>query len=113
MPAQIYADLAASVQQRLEDAIFHLVRHLHQRTGASDLCMAGGVALNSVANGKVVQQGPFDRVFIQPAANDAGCAVGAALVVHHKLNSAMEREPLRHVYLDLSTNRVRSRPSYI
>lgn len=99
MPAQIYADLAASVQQRLEDAIFHLVRHLHQRTGASDLCMAGGVALNSVANGKVVQQGPFDRVFIQPAANDSGCAVGAALVVHHKLNSAMEREPLRHVYL--------------
>ncbi len=78
MPAQIYADLAASVQQRLEDAIFHLVRHLHQRTGASDLCMAGGVALNSVANGKVIQQGPFDRVFIQPAANDAGCAVGAA-----------------------------------
>ncbi len=99
MPAQIYADLAASVQQRLEDAILHLARHLHRRTGLPDLCMAGGVGLNSVANGKVVQQGPFERVFIQPAANDAGCAVGAALYVHHVTNGVEARESLRDVYL--------------
>ena len=99
MPPQSYVDLAASVQQRLEDALLHLVDYLHQRTKLPNLCIAGGVALNSVANGKIAQQGPFERVFIQPAASDAGCAVGAALYVHHTVLKHSEREPLQHVYL--------------
>ena len=99
MPPQPYADLAASVQQRLEDALFHLVDHLQKRTGLSDLCMAGGVALNSAANGKIAQQGPFKRIFIQPAANDAGCALGAALYAYHTVLGNAAREPLAHVYL--------------
>ena len=98
-PAQIYFDIAASVQKRLEDALFHQIEHLHERTGLANLCMAGGVALNSVANGKIARRGPFERVFVQPASNDAGCALGAALYVHHNQLQMERREPLRHVYL--------------
>lgn len=99
MPEQLYLDVAASLQRRLEEALFHLVRWLHERTQARDLCIAGGVALNSVANGKIAQQGPFDRLFVQPAANDAGAALGAALYVQHTLLGQEAREPLRHVFL--------------
>ena len=99
MPPQVYLDIAASVQQRLEDALFHLAEHLRQRTQSRYLCLAGGVALNSVANGKIVQRGLFERVFVQPAAYDAGCALGAALYVQHCLLPGAQREPLRHVYL--------------
>src|SRR5262249_23099202 len=63
-------DLAWKVQKELEDAILGLVVELHRKTGLPDLCLAGGVALNSVANGLVVQKGPFERVFVQPAAAD-------------------------------------------
>lgn len=98
-PAQVYYDIAASVQKRLEDVLFHQLEYLHERTGLANLCMAGGVALNSVANGKISRRGPFERVFVQPASNDAGCAVGAALYVHHDHLQMERREPLRHVYL--------------
>jgi len=71
-------DLAASLQQRLEQAFVHLAKLLHKQTGLTDLCLAGGVALNGVANGKLLEQTPFKRIYIQPAAGDDGTALGAA-----------------------------------
>jgi carbamoyltransferase len=76
-------DLAASVQQVTEEIVLRMARHLHRTTGLDDVCLAGGVALNCVANGRLVREGPFRRVWIQPAAGDAGGAVGVALVVQH------------------------------
>src|SRR5262249_28333067 len=67
----------------VEDAALALVRHLHRLVPSRNLCLAGGVALNSVMNGRIVREGPFERVFIQPAANDTGTALGSALVLAH------------------------------
>jgi carbamoyltransferase len=77
-------DLASSVQVVCEDIVLAMARHAHRRTGLSNLCMAGGVALNAVANGRLSREGPFSRVWVQPAAGDAGGALGAAYVAHHK-----------------------------
>jgi carbamoyltransferase len=74
-----HADLAASVQRVTEDVLLDLARWLHGRTGGRDLAMAGGVALNCVANSRLHREGPFDRIWIQPAAGDAGTALGGAL----------------------------------
>jgi carbamoyltransferase len=74
-----HADLAASVQLVTEDVLLDLVRWLHGRTGGHDLAMAGGVALNCVANSRLYAEGPFDRIWVQPAAGDAGTALGGAL----------------------------------
>ncbi|MFO0608337.1 MAG: carbamoyltransferase [Polyangiales bacterium] len=76
-------DLAASVQKVTEEVVLKTARHLRKETGERDLVMAGGVALNCVANGKLVVEGIFDNVWIQPAAGDAGGALGAALLAHH------------------------------
>jgi len=76
---QRHMDLAASVQQVTEEVMLKLTESLHAQTGMKNLCLAGGVALNCVANGKVLHQGTFDRIWIQPAAGDAGGALGAAL----------------------------------
>ena len=76
---QEHADLAASVQQCLEEVLLDLARWLHGRTGDRLLAMAGGVALNCVANSRIAREGPFDRVWVQPAAGDAGTALGGAL----------------------------------
>ena len=76
-------DLAASVQTVVEEAMLGLARRAHERTGADALCLAGGVALNCVANGRIVREGPFRDVWVQPAAGDAGGALGAALAVAH------------------------------
>jgi carbamoyltransferase len=76
-----HAALAASVQVRLEEVILGLARWIHDATGARHLAMAGGVALNCVANGRLAAEGPFDEVWVQPAAGDAGTALGAALQV--------------------------------
>ncbi len=78
-------DLAASIQVVTEDVVSRMVRHLHHQTGMKNLCLAGGVALNCVANGKVLREGPFEDLWIQPAAGDAGGALGAALFVWHQL----------------------------
>jgi carbamoyltransferase len=80
-----HADLAASVQARLQEMLLALARWLHARTGESALVMAGGVALNCVANTVLVEHGPFERVWVQPAAGDAGTALGAALHVAQQL----------------------------
>ncbi len=76
-------DLARSIQVVTEEILLRMVRHARSLTGESTLCMAGGVALNCVANGRVLREGPFDRLWIQPAAGDAGGALGAALAVWH------------------------------
>jgi carbamoyltransferase len=77
----VHADLAAGVQARLEEVVLDLARWLHDATGERTLTMAGGVALNCVANGRLAAEGPFDGVWVQPAAGDAGTALGAALAV--------------------------------
>ncbi|MGI5289603.1 carbamoyltransferase family protein [Nonomuraea polychroma] len=74
-----HADLAASVQARLEEVLMELVRWLHERTGERRLALAGGVALNCVANTRLLDEGPFDEVWVQPAAGDSGTALGGAL----------------------------------
>ncbi len=80
-----HAALAASVQRRLEEVLLELARGLHERTGDRDLVMAGGVALNCVANSRLWREGPFGRIWVQPAAGDAGTALGAALHVGNEL----------------------------
>src|SRR5580693_3212480 len=74
-----FADCAASVQKVLEDTLVEMTRALHQETGLPDLCLGGGVALNSVANARILAESGFERVFVPPAPGDAGCALGAAL----------------------------------
>ena len=80
-----HAALAASVQRRLEEVLLELAQWLHDRTGDRDLVMAGGVALNCVANSRLWREGPFERVWVQPASGDSGTALGAALHVAHAL----------------------------
>jgi carbamoyltransferase len=78
-----HMDVAASIQSVLDEAVLRLTRSLAKQTGSRNLCLAGGVALNCVANGKVLRDGRFDNIWIQPAAGDAGGAVGAALAAYH------------------------------
>ena len=80
---EFHMDVAASIQAILDEAVLRLTRSLAKKTGAKNLCLAGGVALNCVANGKVLRDGAFDNIWIQPAAGDAGGAVGAALAAIH------------------------------
>jgi len=82
---QRHMDLAASIQSVTEDVILRLGAHLHRQTGQKNLVLAGGVALNCVANGRLLREGPFEKLWIQPAAGDAGGALGAALFVWHQL----------------------------
>ncbi len=82
---QRHMDLAASAQAVIEEAVLRLTRSLRMETGIPNLCLAGGVALNCVANGKVLRDGRFDDIWIQPAAGDAGGALGAALTASHRL----------------------------
>ncbi len=78
-------DLAASIQKVTEEAVFRMAKTAKKLTGSKNLCLAGGVALNCVANGKLLRSGIFENVFITPASGDAGGALGAALFVHHQL----------------------------
>jgi carbamoyltransferase len=80
---QFHWDVAASIQKVTEEVVLRMVRDLHARTGMKNLCMAGGVALNCVANGRIVREGPFEKLWVQPAAGDAGGALGAALFAHN------------------------------
>ena len=77
-------DLARSVQEAVEEVMLRMSRHIHEVTGQKNLCLAGGVALNCVANGRILREGPFEKIWIQPAAGDAGGALGAALFVWHQ-----------------------------
>jgi carbamoyltransferase len=78
-PSQRDMDLAASIQVVTEEAMLNIARHVHRETGLKNLCLAGGVALNCVGNGHILREGPFEKIWIQPAAGDAGGALGAAL----------------------------------
>ncbi|MCO6453074.1 MAG: carbamoyltransferase [Caldilineales bacterium] len=95
---QHYADIAASIQVVTEETMLNLARHAHELTGSKNLCMAGGVALNSVANGRILREGPFESVYVQPAAGDSGGALGAALYVHHVLLKQPRRFVMEHAY---------------
>jgi carbamoyltransferase len=88
-----HADLAASVQARLQEVLLELATWLHARTGEPALTMAGGVALNCVANSYLAEQGPFERIWVQPAAGDAGTALGAALHVAQALGDPVAPMP--------------------
>jgi len=89
---QFHMDLAASIQVVTEEVILRLSRSLAQETGMNNLCLAGGVALNCVANGKIQRDGAFSNIWVQPAAGDAGGALGAALAAYH-LFEGQERVP--------------------
>jgi carbamoyltransferase len=92
--SQVHMDLAASIQAVTEEVVLKLAKSLHEETGASRLCLAGGVALNCVANGRLLREGPFEEMWIQPASGDAGSALGAALVgYHHQFEQPRTPEP--------------------
>ncbi|MDP6505444.1 MAG: carbamoyltransferase C-terminal domain-containing protein, partial [Planctomycetota bacterium] len=78
-------DIAKSIQEVTEEIVLKMAQHVHKVTGEKYLCMAGGVALNCVANGRLLREGPFEKIWIQPAAGDAGGALGAAMVVWHTI----------------------------
>lgn len=88
-----HMDMAASIQAVTEHVLLRLTRHLAAETGQKNLCLAGGVALNCVANGKILSDGAFDNIWIQPAAGDSGGALGAALAAHHLTFQAPRRSP--------------------
>jgi carbamoyltransferase len=85
-------DLAASIQQVIEEIMLRMARHVHRQTKQTRLCLAGGVALNCVANGRLLREGPFEQIWIQPAAGDAGGALGVAWFIWHQL-LGKPREP--------------------
>jgi carbamoyltransferase len=103
-------DLANAMQQRFEEVFFHLLIGLHQRVPCEDLAMAGGCALNSVANGKLFARTPFRRTWIQPAAGDEGLAIGAALHTYHAVLNQPRRYAMRNSYLgpEFSAARIES-----
>jgi carbamoyltransferase len=96
---QHYADIAASIQNVTEEILLKMANHAYLQTGMKNLCMAGGVALNSVANGRILRETPFEHVFIQPAAGDSGGALGAALYVYHVLLGQPRKYIMEHAFL--------------
>jgi len=97
---QTHRDIARSVQAMYEEAFFHLLSQLHGRYQLDALCLAGGCAMNSVANGKVYARSPFRRLYVQSAAGDAGGAIGAALVAWQRVRggAGAARSPMTHAY---------------
>lgn len=95
---QYYADVAASIQKVTEDVIMRMAAQAHKETGLTKLCLAGGVALNSVANGRLLREGPFTDIFVQPAAGDSGGALGAALYAYHVLLGRPRVFTMEHAY---------------
>jgi carbamoyltransferase len=93
-----YANMAASAQTLLEEGVFHCLWHLQKVTGSKKLCLAGGVALNGVANGKILLETPFTDIFIQPAAGDAGLSLGAALYIYHCILGHPRSFVMTHAY---------------
>lgn len=93
-------DFAYAVQKRLEDALIHIAKHLYKLTGSKNLCMAGGVALNSVANHKIIENTDFEKIWVQPAATDDGIAIGNALFGHYVISGLSEAKfgKMPHAY---------------
>ena len=99
---QKHMNIAASLQDVLEEVVLGMLRQLSARTGLTDLCMAGGVALNCTMNGKILSETPFKRVYIQPAAYDGGTSLGAALYVKHHVHGAPRDFVMDHTYWGLA-----------
>jgi carbamoyltransferase len=98
---QRHMDLARSIQEVTEEAMLRMSRHVHKATGQKNICMAGGVALNCVGNGRILREGPFENIWIQPAAGDAGGAIGVALSIWHRyLNKARDLHASRNGHYD-------------
>ena len=95
---QRYADIAASIQRVTEKVLLTMARAAHRETGLNRLCMAGGCALNSVANGRILRESPFEELYIQPAAGDGGGAIGAALYAYHALLRNPRSFVMEHAY---------------
>jgi carbamoyltransferase len=95
---KVHRDGAATLQARLEEVLFEMLRALHARTKLKAVCLAGGVAFNCVANGKMFEQTPFEQIFVQPAAGDAGLAIGAAYFVHHQILGQPRSFVMEHAY---------------
>lgn len=95
---QHHWDIACSAQKALEDTAIYLVKKLHEMTGEENLCLAGGVAFNSVMNGRIFHETPFKRFFVQPAAGDAGCSLGAAYYVWNQKLGRPRDFVMRHAY---------------
>ena len=95
---QHYADIAASIQRVTEELILGMARNLHKETGLKQLCIAGGVGLNSVANTRIMRETPFEQVFVQPAAGDGGGALGAALWAYNTLLGKPRNFRMDHAY---------------
>ncbi len=95
---QFYADMAASIQVVTEQIMLRMANYAYRETGLKNLCMAGGVALNSVANRKILTETPFEDIYIQPAAGDGGGAVGAALYGYHALLGQPRKFVMEHAY---------------
>jgi carbamoyltransferase len=96
--SQRHYDLACTMQARLEEVYLDMLRKLNKQNGKTDLCLAGGVAFNCVANGKIFEETPFKRVYVQPAAGDAGLSVGAAFYVHHQIHGQPRKFVMEHAY---------------
>ncbi|MDP8216948.1 MAG: carbamoyltransferase [Candidatus Kaelpia imicola] len=94
-----FADIAASIQKVTEDILIKIANHLHDITKLNKICLAGGVALNCIANSKILENTPFDEIYIQPAAGDSGAALGAALYVWHCLGNKKREHILTDIYL--------------
>lgn len=94
----IHQDIAAALQERTNEVVYHIVEHLHAVTGSANLCLAGGVALNCVTNAYVFERGPFANFYVQPASHDGGTAVGAAFYVWNHLLDNSARTQMRHAY---------------
>jgi carbamoyltransferase len=97
---QLHRDVAASMQAHLEDVLCEMATRLREKTGEENLCLAGGVALNSLAMSEIERRAGFNKIFVQPAAGNAGCAIGAALAVWHQTLGKSERNyQMQHVFL--------------
>ncbi len=104
---QRYADIAASIQTFTEEIILKIADHVYKKTGLENLCIAGGVGLNSVANGMLLKKGPFKRIFVQPAAGDDGGSLGAALFTYHSILGNKKRNFIQdHCYFGKSFKEV-------
>ena len=95
---KVHRDGAASLQARLEEVLFEMLRGLHAQTKQKAVCLAGGVAFNCVANGKIYDQTPFEQIYLQPASGDAGLAIGAAYFVHHQVLGQPRSFVMDHAY---------------
>jgi carbamoyltransferase len=93
-----HKNIAASLQRRVEDVVFHMANHLYKKTKSENLCLSGGVALNCTMNGKLLGKGLFKNIFIQPAAGDPGTAMGCALYIYHQILNNPRSFVMEHAY---------------